>query len=56
MAAVFAQMHGDALGAGALGEQCEHDGIGLDHATAGVGLLAIAGLAKGGGVVDVESE
>ena len=56
VAAVFAQMHSDALGAGTLGEQREHDGIGLDHATASVGLLAIAGLAEGGGVVDVESE
>ena len=47
VAAVFAQVHGDAVGTAQ---------VGLDGRPHGIGLPGAAGLAQGGNVVDVDAE
>jgi hypothetical protein len=56
VAAVLAEVDGDAVGPGAFGGEGEFDRVGFDETAAGRGLGTVAGLAEGGGVVDVDSE
>ncbi len=56
VAAVLAEMNGDAVGAGALAQRGERDGVGLDIAADGRAGLTIARLAERGTVVDVDAE
>ena len=53
---VLAQMHRDAVGAGAFGEEAEGHRIGLHGAAHRGRSLAIAGLPHGGAVVDIDAE
>ena len=54
MAAVLAQVGGDTQRASALGDQCRRDGIGL--CVRRVRRVSVAGLPKGGDMVDIDSK
>ena len=56
VAAVLAEVDGDAVSAGAFAEEREGDGVGLDVAADGGPGLPVAGLADGGAVIDVDAE
>ena len=56
MTPVLAQMDGDTVGPGAFGRHGEGHGIGFDRAAGGRGGAAIARLAHGGTVIDVNAE
>jgi hypothetical protein len=51
--AVFAEMGGDAVGAGLFGDEGRFDRVGFDQDA--VRITRVARLAKGGGVVDVDA-
>ena len=56
MPSVFAEMDGDAVGTGALGEHGESDRVGFDRATDSGRGLAVTRLADRCTVIDIDAE